>query len=338
MSEPGSAEAPLRARPVALAHVRPLTVGEMLDAALKLYKSQLKPLFLIVLVFELPNFLIGKAYESAMRTAAPPSALVPGVALGKALHTFLVVGTVLAATIVTILFVSTLARSAVVAAGDEVWHGRPVVFTDAFRRLGRRLGAVLGTYVIFFLLSSLAAFAGAVPGAAVILLGVRRGSLYIAFGGLFLALLGFLAGLLVVFLRYCLIEMVVMLEGKGGPAALRRSARLMSGRVEPGVMGLVKVRASILLLVVFLLLLVPTLVVSGPQLILTSYYSPGPGVMDPLAVPFLMRLPLEVLQIGISSLVAPFGILAMLVFYFDLRVRREGLDLELRAGAMDRAS
>ncbi len=90
-------------------------------------------------------------------------------------------------------------------------------------------------------------------------------------------------------------------------------------------------RASLLLLVLFLLLAVPGLLIGVPQLLVAVAYTPPGLPPDILSIPFLIRLPFDVAQVFLSTILTPLGILAMLFFYLDLRIRREGYDLELRA-------
>jgi hypothetical protein len=42
-------------------------------------------------------------------------------------------------------------------------------------------------------------------------------------------------------------------------------------------------------------------------------------------------VPCDVFGVFVSAAVTPFGLLAIIVFYFDIRIKREGFDLEFLA-------
>jgi hypothetical protein len=117
--------------------------------------------------------------------------------------------------------------------------------------------------------------------------------------------------------------------------AFRRAGALSSGRVGEGLLGLVKLRLTLVITVVGVILLVVTIVGSLPALFVQGYYGRvfDPANADPDAVPQLLLVPAQLLQLAFGSVVAPLYAVAMGWFYFDMRMRREGLDLELKLSA-----
>lgn len=335
MAEP--AQAPIAARPALGAHVRPLSVGDLLDVALRLYRAHFRPLFALALVFEAPVYLLGKVYQSLTRELLPTSTVDPQATARALEHLDPGVLALLPVVLLGILLLGVVLQGTLDLAGNAAWHGRPVRLGHTLREVLGRVPALLGTSLLMQLLLGLSALGAALPGLALAVGGATAGSVGLALLGFVASVLLLLAAVLVLYLRWFLYAEAVVLEGRAGPAALRRSRALMAGSVEPGFFGRIKVRASLVLLVVFFVSLVPGLLVGIPLFVLMAIYAPAPGVLDPASIPLLFRLPLEALQLLASGLVAPFGVLAVLAFWFDLRVRREGYDLELRASALGEA-
>lgn len=130
------------------------------------------------------------------------------------------------------------------------------------------------------------------------------------------SILGCYIGLLFVMPLFVVVAPVIGVEGGGAMAAVRRSVRLMRPRYFP-VMG-----------VALLMGLVATLLAAAlsalPQLI-----AAWDGDWWPV---------LAVGNIASEIVVMPFVAAATVLLYFDLRVRTEGLDLEMAAGRVfDRA-
>lgn len=146
--------------------------------------------------------------------------------------------------------------------------------------------------------------------------------LYIA-----MALLGVLtlfAGTVLAMLCFAFLAQAVVLEGRGGIAALRRSRALM--RPYParifGMLGLV-----------FLLSLLLT---AGVALLLEGIFALFPGLhARDAAAEQLRAFALETAAYAVGDLlVAPLAPLATTLLYYDLRVRREGLDMEAQAESL----
>ncbi len=104
-------------------------------------------------------------------------------------------------------------------------------------------------------------------------------------------------------------------------------------------MNRVKVRATVLITVVAAIVTAVGVVAGLPTLFLQFTYGHlfDPARADPDAVPLSLLIPAELLQIFAQSAVGPLYVIFGVMFYLDLRVRREGLDLELKLDARGRS-
>ena len=130
------------------------------------------------------------------------------------------------------------------------------------------------------------------------------------------SLLACYLGLLFVMPLFVVVAPVIGVEGGGGMDAIRRSVRLVRPRYFP-VMGIALLMAVVSTLLSWALSALPQAIVAWS------------GDWWPL---------LAVGGIASSIVVMPFVAAATVLLYFDLRVRTEGLDLEMAAGRVfDRA-
>ena len=134
----------------------------------------------------------------------------------------------------------------------------------------------------------------------------------------FLVMLGGLAlvipGLILIY-RWLMADKVVVLEGLRGFQALARSRELMRFKVGPGLGGRPWVRVSVLAagaglvcLGIYLVFLIPGW--------LMSQFIPG-AVTDLLA---------EGLELLAETLATAYGSIALVLYYYDIRVRKENFD------------
>ncbi|MBZ4416374.1 hypothetical protein K8638_07745 [Myxococcus sp. RHST-1-4] len=318
----------------------------MIDRAATFWRAHFKPLFVLSFGFSLVNFIATKATTLAIQRLAPllysgdaqsRSELDPMTLLGDA-------GVAMALWAVLFVFLfwsywlATLTASRYVV---SVHLGEPVRPGDALRRAFSRVGPLTGAYVISLGWSTLVTLLFLVPGAVVAGLGiaaaVASGSnvLGAVLGGVgaLLAGLGLIAAMLWYFLRFLLLPPVMAMEDVGAWEAFRRSGALLSGRVEPGFLGRVVVRAMVLYTVMSLILISVQLVSQIPTwLVLAQYGSPfDAGTLS--RTPQYLLVPAELLQVAAQACFTPIYFVFCSIFYLDMRVRREGLDLERRMEA-----
>jgi hypothetical protein len=327
--------------------LRPLALGEMIDRSATFWRAHLKPLFLLCFGFELVNYILSKAVVLFLErnslllqaNAAPQDN--PLDMLGDA-------GLVLAASsalwlvLIWSYWLATLAVTRYVVPLQLGEGARPA---DGLRRGWTRLASFTGAYLLSQLWALGAALLMVLPGGALFGLGFlvardsaggsRLVSLVLLSGGGLLAFLGLLAAILWFFLRFSLLAPVFAMEDLGAVAAFRRSGKLISGRVQAGFLGHVKVRAMILLTVMSGILIAISFVSGLPAWIVRlSYANPfDPASVAANPIPQTLLVPVELFQVVGQSLFTPLALVFSAMFYLDMRMRREGLDLERRLDA-----
>jgi hypothetical protein len=253
--------------------LRPLGVGEILDAALAVYRLHAFSLWrLVAVVVALPAALDG-ALAVAMRQVGDPEQNSGSLLLLEFL----------------VLVVSLVAASIAVAAAyrlvADAYLGRPVDPDQSLRFGLRRLRSVIWVT----LLNALGAFAG---------------FLLFVVPGIFLII------------AWSIAIPVLLGENLRGTKALRRSRALVRGRWWPcaGVIGLMYVLELI--------------VYAGILLVVSAIVDTGGND----SVLFIER---GVGSLIVSTLVLPFQVAVTTVLYIDLRVRKEGFDVQLLTHSLE---
>jgi hypothetical protein len=324
------------------AGLRPLTAGELIDRSVVFWRAHLGPLFRLYLALQLVGYALGKLglgpfyralalyqTEVAARPAASWERLVD---LSPALRGLALV----------IAFIWWLSWLGVVAGTHFTVRrllGESVPLSAALRKMLGRAGAVTLALVISSVWGAVVSVLSVIPGTLVLFLGIQVGGLsllLLAFFGVSLMLLGLLVTFVWWVLRFMLVAPVLAEEEGGVWFALQRSGALMRGRIGPGFFGWVKVRASVLLSGVSAMLVAISVIGGVPAFFLQVKYGGlfRPGGPTPDAIPALLLIPAELLQQGVHSFFAPLSMALAAFFYVDLRVRREGLDLEARVASL----
>jgi hypothetical protein len=327
--------------------LRPLAIGELIDRAATFWRAHLKPLFVLCLGFDLLNYIAVKGFTVAMThmvgvlpgfgqqpaSADPTETLTQsGIALG--------LRSVLYTVLIWNFWVATTAAARYVVPARL---GEPVRPSEGLRRALSRLGTLTATYLLSLGWSAIVTVLLCLPGSIVMGLGVvaavtgrgSGGSTALSVGLIILGAivlgLGALAAVLWYFLRFMLLPPVLAMEDVGAWAAFKRSGALLKGRVEPGFMGRGTVRAMVLSTVVGGILIAVSLVSGLPAWAVRLAY--GGNLLDPAAqaaIPQALLVPAELLQVVGQSFFTPLSFVVSAFFYVDMRVRREGLDLERR--------
>jgi hypothetical protein len=293
--------------------IHPMGIGEILDRSFRLLRHHFWLFFIIVLIpqgiFYLMShgagliFGVAGGLEAAMR-AGTSIALFSGLA-------FLV-----------FIVLQFWAQGALIHAVSETYLGHSTSIGGSYSAIRRRLGQLVGTMilsvVLVFLWPFLAAVASAILVPALSAAGVS---------GVFIGLVTVVAFVVTVWLairlllNWLLVDKVVVLEAKGWMRALRRSKEMMNARTEAGFWKRPKNKAGLILVLGFLIAGGIQLTFQLPGLILT-FIAPGS-----LAVSTIMGL----LSIVSTSLATAFTATAMILFYYDIRLRKEGFDLKMMA-------
>ena len=136
-------------------------------------------------------------------------------------------------------------------------------------------------------------------------------------------LVGAIAGVasVLIFLRLSLLAPSLIIEGRGAVSAIRRSWMLTKGNVGK-ILGV--------FLIAYLLVMVISGILEGPtQAIMLLDRSKGASV--PQVVTVLNALVATV----VDTVLVPITSIVAILLYYDIRIRREGFDLEMLAGELD---
>ena len=318
---------------------RPLGLGELLDGAFRLYRARFARLLLTAAIFLVPvgvlsTLLLGATMgdftQLILQAGSEPAdgGLDPGLgAVGAYLLTGLLgyVGTGLA-------FVSLTAQAAGLIGGEELTPGQSI------RRGARRLlpfvgmvllaglavtGLVLGLYIVLFFI--VFAFTMVLGTLGSFNDGGNVGVIILAM----VVFIGYMAALVAVFIpvglllaRWVAAPTLVVVEKLGPVKSLSRSWQLTRH-------NLWRVFGYLLLLAIFNFVVLG-LPVSVLQWLLvfaltTQWYGWLSGLL--VGVSYLLNV-----------LWVPFLVLALVMLYFDLRVRNESLDLEARVRALEEST
>lgn len=334
--------------------LRPLGLGELIDRSVAFWRAHWRVLFRLVLAFQLVEFIVLKVAQLAGRrlfpvmngSAASLRALreQPLEALPQ-LVGFLAL--LVGATLLALLLSQVAGVATTAFALPRLTAASPdgPTLRAALRVARARLGTIAGAFALVLLWTGAVAAAVVTPavllggaGAYAFVRGARGpGMALVVLAAL--ALAAAVVGLVLWFLvRFILTSQVIAAEPGDAWHVFRRTAALSSGRVEPGPLGLVKVRLSVLITIIGGLILLMSLVASAPTLLVGLAsgvtFQPGQGLDD--RVPQALLVPLELLQAAGGALLAPLYAVFQSTFYLDMLVRREGLDLELKLGGAPR--
>jgi hypothetical protein len=310
---------PTRERVVPAWHLRPRSAPEIIDASIQLLRQHARPLLLLAVVSMIPGAVFGllnalvagsdltalSASPKSVPTMQPAAALllVPAALLGGCWFM--------------------IAFGAIVGAASTAYvDGAPIDPAEALRRVRARAGVVLGSGVLTYLLV-LVQVAGlmvaffVIGGIVAAVIGVvasagrSAGTAGTALLGVVALALGFAAVAVALCAgawlvgRYAALPAVAVNESLGVRDSMRRARELSRGSVA---------RVTGLLLLVGLLFLVVSI---GGFVVLAAVLRNAAAASVLLS---LVHVPLYA-----------FGASLVAVLYYDLRVRHEGLDIELLA-------
>lgn len=331
-----------------MAALQPLSIGEIVDRATSFWRTNWKALFQLLLGFQLAQYVLLKSLELFIQKTFP-AATNPAQALELAKAdpaTWLpqlgpaVIGVV--AVVVVNLLVTQVAGVAVTGfVYPRVTSAGAPSVADALRLSVKRLSTTFGLFALSMGWSALAGVVFLFPGGAAV-----GGGIYLAISGsgsagAAVSILGavlMLGGSIVLVLwfliRFVLASQVLAVEDLSAVGCFRRTDQLSSGRVGPGLLGLVKGRLTLLITIIAFILMVVGLVTGLPELIVKGLF----GELNPVratgaTAPQALVVPAQLLQVIAGAAITPLYVVFQVVFYVDMRVRREGLDLELTTKA-----
>ncbi len=299
----------------ALYELRPLSLGEVLDRTFALYRSRFWLFAGITAVSASVQVIVqaislATSHKLMRQLAITPGAVLPAFSLHQILGAQL--GTWVAALV--FVLVAAIANAAITLALSEVYLNRPASAKEAllialqrwYRWIGIGLwqaGSMLWIFVLAMALSLL-----------LIGYGTRIHNTALTVIGGVVAALGVLGGLpagIVLYLRNCLAIPAAMIEKLTVPEAMRRSKALAAGT---------KGRIFVVLLITGVLYLVVGVLESPASIFM---------LMAPKQQHYFAQAVTLLVSFLGHMVVAPIGLIGLTLVYFDQRVRKEALDLQL---------
>jgi hypothetical protein len=296
-----------------------MSVGEWLDATFTLYRRNFVLIASISAVVQIPYALLTWLLFSLTGVAAfvrSPLASLGTTTITPAqaqhlLNSYLgVLAVALGLILVSLLVVVPLGEAATTRAVSDRYLDRPSSLLSAYRAAWSRLGALIS--MILILVGAYAGSLAAVIGLVALLGAVGAGGL-----GALLAIVAFVAlvpVLIVIYVRTVVAVPAIVLERVSGWRGLQRSWQLISGRFWPtfGRMLLLALIASIISSVVAAIFEIP-----GAAL------APGNTfVFD------------QVASAVAAVFVGPITYIGVTLLYYDIRIRKEGFDIEMLARSL----
>jgi hypothetical protein len=275
--------------------LRPMSIGDILDRTFRLYRSHFMPFFLVMLVVQATAYVLGLAWQLSFYSELRSLEQGPGAVGAAFFGSF-----ALLLPIAFITFVlNQIGLGTLTAAVSAAFLQQEVSMRQAFGAVRSKLGRLLGATMLNSLIIWVGLMLCIIPG------------IYFA-------------------LWYLLVGQVVVLENLGPTAALRRSKELMRVKTDRGFAKHNYTKAGVILLITFALGAVVGGLIAVPFAILQAMSGPRhtPGPFD------AMQLLQGVLTMTVQAAVAPVGRIAMILFYYDIRIRKEGFDLEVLASAL----
>lgn len=257
-----------RDRPLPL---RQMAIGELIDAAIRLYRLEWKVMMAVVAFVVVPvSFVEIWATQLVIGQIGPTTV---STAFGGLLTITLV------SFAVQFLVVQPFLTAAVTRAASDVYLGEPVTIGGTYRYALRRLPAILWVTILSTLLILVGLVLLIIPG-------------------------------IIALVRLSVAPAALVVEGASGSTALRRSWRLTKGAFwrTLGILVLSGIVAGIV-----------SSILSIPGEFVVQALGPDAWPISSLAA------------VLATVLVTPFGTLVIVLLYFDLRIRKEGFDIEVMA-------
>jgi len=310
--------------------LRPLSLGELLDRTFRLYRNHFL-LFVgimaipaaLLLPMNVASFSYQGSQVNATISSPPKPASLPsfGVILGASIG--------LMVALVVFGAVYSVAIAAASTAVADVYLGRPATIRVSFHRIRGRFWRLLGVVGNIFLrvLGALLLPLGLIGTA--VWAGYRMGGgpsspvfLLFAVFGFFFAIVASMVLYVVVALRYAVAIPVVMLEDLSVVETIRRSVFLTRGR--RGHIFLVLLLGGIIAtagVYVFQMPFTIVMLVSAAQGHVSQWLAFCAAAAGAVG----------------SALTGPISMIAIVLLYYDSRIRKEAFDLQFMLSSLDRS-
>ncbi|MGB6064013.1 MAG: hypothetical protein WBG50_04350 [Desulfomonilaceae bacterium] len=291
--------------------IQPLSLGGIIDRTFQICRRHFWKLLAIVGI----PYLVVAGLFLIIAIIAAVAGLTWGTLRGIPTWAWITAAvTVIPSVVVVMLAVFFLSQGALIYAVSSVHNGREFRVGDAFRFVLARLGRFILTYFLFVVVTCAALLLAMLLGAA--LFFISREILHSGWWSVITWPV--LAGLwLYVLAKLLLFDKVVIIEHTAYISALERSWRLLTGKAaETWPRGYLS-RLTILLILFVLISVAITLIFQVPAAIIAALM-PESRIVGTV---------LQQLLSNIGGLIGGlFGAVSLVVFYYDIRSRKEGVD------------
>ena len=307
--------------------LRPLTLGELLDRSFTLYRRHFGlfvGLMAIPSVFTLLITLGSEVLKSMLQRNPERFANADPITIALAFGA----GTVAFVLVFIGYWVAYMvALGATTLAVSEIYVGRTTTIATAYGRMRGQIGRLLLLVVLIglrllgiFLAGGFVVFL--LASAASLAVGGPAGSVLAGAAGA-LGLLVTMAIVAVCSLRYSVAVPTLVLENAPANESIRRSIELTRGSLG---------RAAALVVFAIVITYAAMLLLQGPFAIGAVVAGP-----DTTAALWFGLLGAVTGTIG-GAITGPLMIIALALLYYDVRIRKEGLDLQLMLASLDQDS
>lgn len=279
--------------------LRPMDYGEVLDRTLVMYRRNWRLALSLSVPILFPSALVVGLTNIGYQWAVQTQFASPRPDPSRVVFAGLAVAAFFAATGAHALL-NLFVQGLLAKAGSDLYMGRHVTAAEVYRFGLRHAFVLLITMIL-------------------LTLGVSLGLVFLVVPGLILS----------VFWGFAIQAIVV--EEQGLTAALGRSWHLVQGYWW---------HTAVFMFLLGILVWVLEMIVITPSQVLTIVELVShPEAIFPGATPNVLALAAQGLFSSVATaLVAPLGAFALTLFYYDLRMRKEGLDLVMRARKLAPAS
>jgi hypothetical protein len=314
--------------------LRPLTTSELIDRGFALYRAHFAGFLLLALLCQSAP-LLGQILVTALKLNPTPNELLEIPA-----SFFTKMGLLTLITLITQIMVFCFEVVITFYIADAYLGKIPSV-KESLRKFTSCVLSSIWTCVLNRILIGLTFFFPLLGAAAIYFYALFHPPVnffpLLAFGSASVLLfVASMAPVLVFFMRLMVTIPALALEGLSGWKAIKRSATLV--RYDPG-LGILywgEMRLSFLLLPLFIIEL---LILSLTSLPLTLHqigefmrHGSGGQIAPP---PDSIMILSQILTFLAGSLILPLYAIATTLFYYDIRIRREGFDIEFMIGQLE---
>jgi hypothetical protein len=312
--------------------LRPLAIGELLDRVFSLYRRHVSTFVgimavpsLLNLILALSMLLIQRMHGAAFAAMSSPfpqrGARPPRIDPAEMLTYLLQVTSVSFVFVIGYWIAYMFALGAATVVVAEIYAGRDITVGGAFTRARPHLPRLL-VLALFWMLTVFVPFVVLLGVGAGLAIAGREAPVLAVIAG-FVVLLGMLVvlvGVVVLSLRFAVSAPVVVLESTPAWGSLKRSLSLTRGYLGR----------------IFLVGLCAAMVAYTGMALLQMPFNIGAIVAGKVTTAgFVLDLLAAVGGTIGHTLSAPIGVIGVAVLYYDLRVRKEALDLQMMIRALD---